>query len=152
MKTDTPRGIRNSNPLNIRYRITNDWMGKITDSCKKDMQFEEFRHPKYGFRAAFILIHRYIKRGQNRVKDIIEMWAPPTDGNDTKGYIQMVCIRANLQPESVIECCNYRQMSNLVEAMFAVENGVSMCALADRRDWYSAMSEGYNLYIERFVH
>lgn len=148
--TITPRGMRNNNPLNIRRYATNDWLGKIHDDVAKDMEFEEFRHAKYGFRAAFILIHRYIKRGYSSVRDIINRWAPSSDGNDVQKYL---CVLSSygFSDNDVINCCDWKTMSALAEGMFAVENGVCIHELPDRQYWYDAMSKGFDLYLERFV-
>lgn len=147
-----PRGLRNNNPLNIRKYDYNDWYGKITDSASTDQQFEQFRDPKYGFRAAFILIHRYIKNGYKSVRDIITRWAPPSDGNYTESYIKTVCDYAGFKESEEIIPYNYKKMSALVEAMFYVENGVRIYELPDKLFWYEALNAGYDLYVERFVH
>lgn len=52
-----PRGIRNNNPLNIK--IGNNWLGEVTDPT--DPIFEQFVSMKYGLRAAFIILRRYIR-------------------------------------------------------------------------------------------
>lgn len=152
MKTTnpTPRGIRNNNPLNIRRYVHNDWLGKIHDDIAQDMEFEEFRHPKYGFRASFILIHRYIKQGYNSVRRIIERWAPSSDGNNIEVYLS-VLRSYGLNPNDVIIPLDWKSMSALVEGMFAVECGVCIHDLNDRLYWYESMSKGFDLYKERFV-
>ena len=57
-----PRGIRNNNPLNIRYVEKNEWKGRVKNEDKKDQKFEEFVSMQWGFRAAFMLIHNYITK------------------------------------------------------------------------------------------
>lgn len=145
------RGMRNNNPLNIIRLDSNDWLGKITDSCATDAKFEQFRHPKYGFRAAFILLHRYINRGCNTVERIISRWAPASDMNDVPHYISMVCDYTGFTPETPIHNYKYSEMSALIEAMFFVENGVFMHSVPDKNYWYEALSDGYDLYVDRFV-
>lgn len=155
MSTDLnnlPRGLRNNNPLNIRRFDYNDWYGKITDSASTDQEFEQFRDPRYGFRAAFILIHRYIKNGYKSVRDIIFRWAPPSDGNFTESYLKSVCDYTGFKDYEHIQTYDYKKMSALVEAMFYVENGVRIHELPDRLYWYQAMNSGYDLYVDRFVH
>lgn len=148
---DLPRGMRNNNPLNIRRYCHNDWLGKITDSVATDMEFEEFRAPRYGFRASFILVHRYIKQGYKCVRDIISRWAPACDNNYTQSYIDFVCRFMQCGPDTEIKCYDFTAMSNLFRAMFEVENGVSWHKLPDRLYWETELSEGYDLYVERFV-
>lgn len=148
--TNTPRGMRNNNPLNIRRYDNNDWLGKIHDDIATDMEFEEFRHPKYGFRASFILIHRYIKHGLCSVRQIIERWAPSSDGNNIEAYLS-VLRSYGFNPSDLIIPLDWKSMSALVEGMFAVENQVCIHNLPDRQYWYDAMSKGFDLYVERFV-
>lgn len=152
LSTKVPRGVRNNNPLNIRRYDHNDWQGKITDSCATDMEFEQFRHAKYGFRAVFILFHRYIKQGYNTVESIISRWAPVSDRNHVSNYIHAVCKDTGMTPKTKIECYSWPYMSALVEAMFYVENGVHISQLDDRQYWYESMSKGYDLYLTNFVH
>lgn len=145
------RGMRNNNPLNIRRYVTNDWLGKITDSVATDMEFEQFRHAKYGFRAVYILLHRYIKQGDNTVRRIIQRWAPTSDGNHVDNYVRAVCDEVGLTENTEIRLNCYADMSRLIEGMFYVENGYRICQLPDRPYWYQALSDGYDLYIDKFV-
>lgn len=147
---DMPRGMRNNNPLNIRRFAHNDWLGKIHDDVARDMEFEEFRHPMYGFRASFILIHRYIKSGCSDVSSIIRRWAPTVDGNDVNNYLRVIS-SFGLDPNDLIIPLDWKTMSTLVEAMFSVENGVCIHDCPDRQYWYDAMSKGFDLYVTRFV-
>ena len=52
-----PRGIRNKNPMNIR-RTADHWVGMA--EVQHDSSFVEFTSFKYGYRAAFIILHRYM--------------------------------------------------------------------------------------------
>ena len=85
------RGVRNSNPLNIKYSERNKWQGKVPDREKKDQVFEEFRSMEYGLRAALKLITKYCLEGTDTPRAIIRKWAPASaDGNHTKEYIEYV--------------------------------------------------------------
>lgn len=152
MQDNLPRGLRNNNPLNIRRYDYNDWYGKIVDDACTDLQFEQFIHPMYGFRAAFILLHRYIKGGYKTIRDIIERWAPTADNNDVERYLAVIEKESKLFECDEIRTYSFKDMSTLVEGMFFVENGVRMSELKDRLYWYDAMAKGYDLYCEKFVH
>ena len=77
------RGIRNCNPLNIR--IGNNWKGERPTNS--DGVFEQFTDMRYGLRAAFILIRRYITKYKLcTIRAIISRWAPETE-NLTMAYI-----------------------------------------------------------------
>lgn len=78
-------GYRNLNPLNIRFNIMNHWKGQT--GCNKG--FCTFDTIEHGFRAAFVLLLNYIKRGYDTPTEIISRWAPATE-NDTKAYLSTV--------------------------------------------------------------
>lgn len=114
-----PRGIRNNNPLNIR--IGNTWLGERENPT--DPAFEEFMNMKYGLRAAFIILRRYIRRyHKNTIAQIISTWAPASE-NDTIKYIDFVCNRVGLAPDVTIKYEDEETMVKLVAAMARVECG-----------------------------
>lgn len=118
-----PRGIRNNNPLNIRYAERNDWKGKITEN-KQDQKFEEFVSMKWGFRAAFILIHNYItKYNRKNIYAIISTWAPASDNNNTKWYIKIVSESMNCDKFSPLEFEDCLIIVRMVQEMATVETG-----------------------------
>lgn len=121
-----PRGIRNNNPLNLRIS-NNPWRGKVYDG--QDPAFEEFTSMVYGIRAAMINIRTIINRriravGKCTLQDIINVWAPPSDGNNTRSYVQQVAnavgiatnVNIYFHPDIIIP---------IVVAMCNVENGLN---------------------------
>lgn len=115
----TPRGIRNNNPLNIR--IGNTWLGE-TPECL-DSEFETFVHIKYGLRAAFCILRRYIRKyNRNTVDRIVRAWAPEKE-NKVKTYISFVSHRTGLEPEEPIRYEDKETMVKLVQAMAFIECG-----------------------------
>ena len=48
--TTKARGERNNNPLNIKYLKTNNWLGKVLDSDKKDPKYHS---QTVGFRVVY---------------------------------------------------------------------------------------------------
>lgn len=118
----TPRGIRNNNPLNIR--IGNTWLGEVPNPT--DSEFEQFVSVRYGLRAAFYILRRYIRRyGRNTPAKIIRAWAPAVE-NNTQRYIEVVCKRSLIAPNEVIEYADKNTMVRLVKAMAFVECGVQL--------------------------
>lgn len=119
MRKVVPRGIRNNNPLNIR--IGNTWLGERanpTDPC-----FEEFVTIEYGLRAAFIILRRYIRRyHKNTVPLIVSTWAPANE-NNTQRYIDIVCDKMGIGPDTTIDYEDSTTMCRLVAAMAFVECG-----------------------------
>lgn len=114
-----PRGLRNNNPLNIR--IGNTWLGERANPT--DTQFEEFVSIEYGYRAAFCILRRYIKRYKfNTVSRIISTWAPPSENQTTK-YIDRVCAMMGIDPTTQIRFEDAETMVKLAAAMTVVECG-----------------------------
>ena len=114
-----PRGIRNNNPLNIR--IGNVWLGEVQNPTDQD--FEQFVHIKYGLRAGFVLMRRYINHyHRNTVPMILAAWAPFSENNTLK-YIDYVCQHAHITNTSTIKFEDKETMLMLVKAMCKYECG-----------------------------
>jgi hypothetical protein len=115
----TPRGIRNNNPLNIR--IGNAWLGEV--AIPTDKEFEQFTSLRWGLRAGFLLLKRYINRYHlNSIRLIVSRWAPSSE-NNTEAYIKRVSALTGFDADEVITFESKMQMCALVEAMCLVECG-----------------------------
>ena len=124
MEKKEPRGLRNNNPLNIRYVEKNRWQGRVAAMNKKDDEFEEFVALYWGFRAAFILIYNYMnKYGKRTINDIISTWAPPSDGNATGWYVEEVADRIGIPSNQTIYFEDGQEMMQLAQEMARVECG-----------------------------
>lgn len=77
--------VRN-NPLNIRYVITNQWLGQVGERNG----FCVFSEEKFGWRAAFVLLKNYHKKGFRTISQIIHRFAPASE-NPTSSYVDFVC-------------------------------------------------------------
>lgn len=114
-----PRGIRNNNPLNIR--IGNTWLGELPQPT--ETEFEQFVTMKYGLRAAFIILRRYINRYQrNTIAQIVSSWAPSSENNTLK-YIDYVSAQIGIRPDAEITYADKDTMCRLVAAMAQYECG-----------------------------
>jgi hypothetical protein len=113
-----PRGIRNNNPLNIRYSAANNWQGQTGT----DGEYAIFDEPENGIRAAAKLLNRYITvYGLVSVSGIISRWAPATE-NNTQSYISAVSNKLEvLENEPILWPT---QAQELIKAMIHHENGV----------------------------
>lgn len=119
MTTTTPRGIRNKNPLNIR--IGNTWLGE--DPHPTDSEFEQFVSIRYGLRAGFCILRRYIRRyKRDTITKIVQSWAPSTE-NDCASYIKVVAHHSGIDPDALIDYADIVTMCKLVQAMAFVECG-----------------------------
>jgi len=117
--TRVNRGIRNNNPLNIKEG--NNWQGERTDNI--DPVFEEFEHPKYGFRAGAKLIRNYEKfYGLNSVRGIITKFAPSSE-NDTENYIAFVAKEIGTNSSNTLNLWDDELMAKMIHAMSIMENG-----------------------------
>lgn len=114
-----PRGIRNNNPLNIR--IGNVWLGEVNNP--NDPEFEQFVSMKYGLRAAFVLLRRYIRHyHRTTIEAIIRAWAPPVE-NSTDLYIAKVSHDLGHLPAAEVDFSDKVLMCRLVQAMAKMETG-----------------------------
>lgn len=114
-----PRGIRNCNPLNIR--IGNTWLGERPHP--DETEFEQFVSMKYGIRAGFVILRRYIRRyKRDCISAIIKSWAPASE-NDTQAYIDRVCLLTKMDENEPIKFEDKEAMVKLVSAMIRIECG-----------------------------
>ena len=121
MQKQLPRGLRNNNPLNIRISGT-PWQGKVSPNT--DGAFEQFTSLEFGVRAALVNIRTYIKRDRiDTVQAIISRWAPCSDGNNVKAYIDVVCNRSRLTASERLQYDDKNKLCRLVWAMAFVECG-----------------------------
>lgn len=136
-KNRLPRGIRNNNPLNIRYVRKNNWQGRAPH--KKDNAFEEFRSMAFGYRAAFMLMHKYIRLyNLHSIYDVVARWAPTSDGNNVMNYADQVGQKTSCAIFANIEWTDWRFMVKMAVAMAEVENGVCMSYIPAVEGYISA--------------
>lgn len=138
---ETPRGIRNCNPLNIRFNEKNNWTGKYPKEANNDGEFEQFNFMYQGFLAALKLIgNTYIYRYRlNTLSAIINRWAPAEDGNDPKGYLAKVCAWTGIGGQEPISNHDPR-LKNIVMAMAVVECGHEI------KHFNAALNEAFEQY------
>lgn len=73
------RACRNNNPFNIKRSATR-WQGERKEV--HDKTFAEFESVRYGIRAAWLILRRYISIYHlYSVRQIIERWAPASENN-----------------------------------------------------------------------
>ncbi|ECJ2221568.1 structural protein [Salmonella enterica] len=119
---NTPRGIRNNNPGNIRWG--DDWRGLVPKSQRTDKDFCQFIKPEYGIRAMIVILRNYQrKHGLNTINGIINRWAPANE-NNTQAYIASVAKATDATPAQRIDTGDSRFMMKLLQAIIRHENGV----------------------------
>jgi hypothetical protein len=139
MKTNTPRGLRNNNPGNIRKNNI-VYQGEVVPS--KDEAFKQFTTMAYGYRAMFVLLHTYQRKyGLNTIASIISRYAPAVE-NHTETYINAVAEASGVPETSHITTTNGDVMIPIVSAMSRVENGVPA--------ELSEVEQGWKLFISDY--
>lgn len=143
----TPRGLRNNNPLNIENSPTSTWLGQ----CGADKRFCIFENRMYGYRAAFRIMYTYRSKYEiYSVRQIIDRWAPSSE-NNTSAYIRQVCKLMGVEPTFILRfgspwnddkqwCCK------LIHAMACVENGVEWNVIRE-----SEISDAYDRAFHHFM-
>lgn len=126
--TKEPRGIRNNNPLNIEWHKETRWQGLAP--MPTDGRFARFIDMKYGFRAAFIVLRKYLAQppigyGLETIPQLIARWAPSTENNSTL-YAKTVSTRSGVSPMQRLSFSNKPQMCRIVQAMAFVETGKTL--------------------------
>lgn len=116
-----PRGLRNNNPGNIRIGRTR-YLGEIVPSS--DREFRQFSSMAWGYRAIFVLLDSYSRRGIDTIRGIVSRYAPSNE-NDTSGYARFVCRLSGLGEDEPLDMGDRNTMVPVVAAISKMENGVA---------------------------
>lgn len=114
-----PRGLRNNNPGNIR-KGGDVFQGEIVPSG--DTAFKQFKTMAYGYRAMFVTLDTYRKRGMNTIDSVIKRWAPPSE-NNTETYIKKVADWSGVPRNKILSETSGSDYIQIVAAMSRMENG-----------------------------
>ena len=115
------RGIRNDNPLNIRHGKS-QWVGMR--KVQTDKGFVQFTSRLYGYRAALVLLRNYIRKGKDTIGKIIARWAPSSDGNNTRAYINYVSRTTGIPASRVLRWEDREALVEIVLSMAHMESGI----------------------------
>lgn len=111
------RGVRNSNPGNLR-KSKDQWEGAIGD----DGEFVIFDSPESGVRALGKNLLSYGRRGYDSIEKIINRWAPPNE-NDTQAYIDSVVAATGIPATQSLDLSDPDTLSSLAQAISFHETG-----------------------------
>lgn len=131
-----PRGLRNNNAGNIRLSKTR-YLGEVVPSS--DNAFKQFKTMAWGYRAVFVLLDSYFRKGLVTLRQMISRYAPPNE-NDTESYIRNVAQNAVVDPDAPLDVNDRNVMILVVAAISNVENGIP----ADIDD----VVEGWELFMK----
>lgn len=114
------RGLQNRNPGNIR-KSTTRYQGEIVPS--RDKAFKQFRTMAWGYRAMFVLLDSYSRKGYLTIRQIITRYAPPIE-NHTENYIRWVGEWSGIAPDTPLDFHRGEVLIPVIAAMSRVENGI----------------------------
>lgn len=131
-KIFAPRAIRNNNPGNIIYSVS-EWQGLTGKDFKG---FCIFDTPENGMRAALLLLLNYWRFHNCRnVTAIISRWCPPS-GGDTKEYIRFV---ADYIDRTAVEELKKEDLPAIFKAISVIESGREYLKMADIQKVWSKL-------------
>lgn len=128
------RGLNNMNPGNIRKSAT-CYQGEVVPS--RDKAFKQFRTMAWGYRAMFVLLDSYRRKGYLTIRQMVTRYAPPIE-NHTENYIRYVSEWSGVGADVPLDTQRGEVMTPVIAAMSRIENGVP-AVLAD-------VEAGWNLY------
>lgn len=112
------RGFRNNNPGNIEVG-SNSWDGQ----AGSDGRFAKFVTPEHGIRALGKNLLSYQRQGYDTVSEIVNRWAPASDGNNTDAYIAALCKKLNVSPNDQLNMSDINTLRQLCAGIIQHENG-----------------------------
>ncbi|MDZ3795275.1 hypothetical protein PRL05_18030 [Klebsiella sp. SG01] len=112
------RGVRNNNPGNIEAG-SNSWDGQ----AGSDGRFAKFVTPEHGIRALGKNLLSYQRQGYDTVSEIVNRWAPASDGNNTEAYIAALCKKLNVSPNDQLNMSDISTLRQLCAGIIQHENG-----------------------------
>jgi len=116
--TETPRGIRNNNPGNIRYNSAIQWVGQVGHDADG---FVKFHIPEDGIRAIAVLLrHYHVYHHCDTLADYIARWAPPSE-NDTSAYIRYMSEHLLVHPDVALNLSP--ELPGMIKGIVIYENG-----------------------------
>ncbi len=113
------RGIRNNNPGNLNFA---GQKGATLESGP-NARFASFPTMLEGIAALYRQVMLYLKRGKNTIDQIIDIYAPSSDGNNTSSYKSYLAQYTGLGVKEKIDGSNFEIMRKLIQGIINHENG-----------------------------
>ncbi|MDH8090695.1 hypothetical protein QIG24_27355, partial [Klebsiella pneumoniae] len=107
-----------NNPGNIEAG-SNSWDGQ----AGSDGRFAKFVTPEHGIRALGKNLLSYQRQGYDTVSEIVNRWAPASDGNNTEAYIAALCKKLNVTPNDQLNMSDINTVRQLCAGIIQHENG-----------------------------
>ncbi|HGG6426262.1 TPA: lytic transglycosylase domain-containing protein [Salmonella enterica subsp. enterica serovar Kottbus] len=119
------RGIRNNNPGNLNFA---GQKGATLESGP-NARFASFPTMLEGIAALDRQVMLYLKRGKNTIDQIIDIYAPSSDGNNTSSYKSYLSQYTGLGVKEKIDGSNFDVMRKLIQGIINHENGAAASAV-----------------------
>ncbi|MDM4973528.1 lytic transglycosylase domain-containing protein [Escherichia coli] len=120
------RGIRNNNPGNLNFA---GQKGATLESGP-NARFASFPTMLEGIAALDRQVMLYLKRGKNTIDQIIDIYAPSSDGNNTSSYKSYLSQYTGLGVKEKIDGSNFEVMKKLIQGIINHENGAAAKAVS----------------------
>ncbi len=120
------RGIRNNNPGNLNFA---GQKGATLESGP-NARFASFPTTLEGIAALDRQVMLYLKRGKNTIDQIIDIYAPSSDGNNTSSYKSYLSQYTGLGVKEKIDGSNFEVMKKLIQGIINHENGAAAKAVS----------------------
>ncbi|EGM8047802.1 lytic transglycosylase domain-containing protein [Escherichia coli] len=120
------RGIRNNNPGNLNFA---GQKGATLESGP-NARFASFPTMLEGIAALDRQVMLYLKRGKNTIDQIIDIYAPSSDGNNTSSYKSYLSQYTGLGVKEKIDGSNFEIMRKLIQGIINHENGDAVRAVS----------------------
>ena len=120
------RGIRNNNPGNLNFA---GQKGATLESGP-NARFASFPTMLEGVAALDRQVMLYLKRGKNTIDQIIDIYAPSSDGNNTSSYKSYLSQYTGLGVKEKIDGSNFEVMKKLIQGIINHENGAAAKAVS----------------------
>ncbi|ELD3250732.1 hypothetical protein QUR14_001041 [Enterobacter hormaechei] len=114
-----PRGLRNNNPGNLNF--VGQYGAKLEDG--PNARFAQFPTMIQGIAALDKQVGLYLKRGKNTIDEIMDIYAPKSDKNDTEAYKAYLSKFTGLGVKEEIDPSNNEQIKRLIVGIINHENG-----------------------------
>lgn len=112
---DEPLAVRNRNPLNVKYRKADPWLGQVGHDEQGHAVFKSY---EYGVRAAALTLRSYARRHNiSTVDALVKRFA---EGNQ-KEYVAYLCRKLGVKHDDKIDLV--RLMPKLLRTMARFESG-----------------------------
>lgn len=121
---EAPRGIRNSNPGNLRARDDKSWRHWKGATGVDDKGYLTFGRDQDGLRALVLNLQSYHRKyGINTVDGIIRRWSNDVPEDGKLSYIKFICHRLGVKPKTQLNMEDEAVLITIARSIVHFENG-----------------------------